>query len=228
MPAVGRVLLGLIVTGTGLIALPALAAERTISVAGDTWTPAAVEIEVGDTVTWKSPTGFHDLVFADGAQGHDTPGSGWTFSRRFDAAGTVRFRCTVHSEGFTDGMSGAVTVHAAASPYVAPGSTPQPTSTPSATPTPSLIESLRIRVRRRVATATIRLTHAARVTGSLSRSPLAGGRYRKVGAIRAEELPAGTSRFVVRRSSSKRLPRGRYRVRLSTGADGLTLDFRVK
>ena len=220
-----------LVTAAAALTVPAVAAERTVTNDGDTWTPAALSITAGDTVTWSASSGFHDLAFSDGAPGRADPGSGWTATRRFDAVGTVRFRCTVHSTSFTDGMTGTVSVAAAPVATSSPSAYVSPAwaTAPVATRAPSTIESVRIRVRRRVATATVRVTHATRLTGTLARRPLRGARrYRSVGAMRAAELRAGRNVFVVRRrTGAQRLARGRYRLWLDTGSDRRTTTFRV-
>jgi plastocyanin len=68
------------------------------------FTPAAMHIHVGDTVTWEwkdSPVP-HNVTFATFSS--PTQDSG-TFSHRFDSAGTFTYSCTIHTQ-----MTGTVTV----------------------------------------------------------------------------------------------------------------------
>ena len=69
------------------------------------FTPAAIQVPAGTTVTW---------AFKDGFVPHDVAGDGWTsgeprrsgtFTHTFDRPGTYPYRCTVH-----DGMTGRVVV----------------------------------------------------------------------------------------------------------------------
>jgi plastocyanin len=69
------------------------------------FTPAAIEVPAGTTVTWE---------FEDGFVPHDVSGDGFSsggpqrkgsFTHTFDAPGTFPYRCTLH-----DGMTGQVIV----------------------------------------------------------------------------------------------------------------------
>ena len=69
------------------------------------FTPPAIQVAAGTTVTW---------AFKDGFVPHDVAGDGWTsgeprrsgtFTHTFDRPGTYPYRCTVH-----DGMTGRVVV----------------------------------------------------------------------------------------------------------------------
>jgi plastocyanin len=68
------------------------------------FTPAAVEVPAGTTITWR---------FSDGSVPHNVAGDGFssptestgTFTHRFDRPGTYDYRCTLHS-----GMRGRVIV----------------------------------------------------------------------------------------------------------------------
>lgn len=77
---------------------------------GTAFTPASTTVTATDTlVLWGFADGPHDLVFEDGAP-NPGPRSSGTFTRNYAAvaAGTHRFRCTVHSTSFTAGMVGTV------------------------------------------------------------------------------------------------------------------------
>jgi plastocyanin len=69
-----------------------------------TYSPRAIEVPAGTTVTW---------TFADGNTPHDVKGVGFqsevlrsgTFEHTFDAPGTYDYRCTLHAQ-----MTGRVAV----------------------------------------------------------------------------------------------------------------------
>jgi plastocyanin len=76
-----------------------------VSAKDNRFSPPAIEVPAGTTVTWR---------FEDGFVPHDVAGDGWTsgepkrdgrFTHTFDRAGTYPYRCTVH-----DGMTGRVIV----------------------------------------------------------------------------------------------------------------------
>jgi plastocyanin len=106
--------LALAVVALLVFAAPASAADKTIAAAGPeaepVWSPSAVAVDVGDTVTWSftGSTVAHNV--------HATT-SNWTFSTptgtgqapvayTFTASGTYTFECTIHP----DSMRGTVTV----------------------------------------------------------------------------------------------------------------------
>ena len=72
------------------------------------FTPAAIQVPAGTTVTWAFRDGFvpHDVV-ADGFNSGKPRRKG-TFAHTFDRPGTYAYRCSVH-----DGMTGRVVVTAA-------------------------------------------------------------------------------------------------------------------
>jgi len=71
------------------------------------FTPPAIEVPAGTTVTWAFEDGFvpHDVT-ADGFSSGDPQRSG-SFTHTFDQPGTYPYRCTLH-----DGMTGRVVVTA--------------------------------------------------------------------------------------------------------------------
>jgi len=92
-------------------ALPAGAAEHQVRVMSDFFSPATLEIEVGDRVTWTNESGQHnvradDLSFRSGEPAFPP----WSFSHTFDTAGDVRYHCQVHGSIGGLGMSGVVRV----------------------------------------------------------------------------------------------------------------------
>jgi plastocyanin len=104
------------------------AANVTVTARDFFWSPDAVEIQVGDTVTWTNAQGFHNVLLGDSRL--NQPGfpadPSWNPPPQvtFDTPGSYTFVCEVHP-----GMTGRVQVA---------GGEPTPTPTPTATPTPSV------------------------------------------------------------------------------------------
>jgi plastocyanin len=72
------------------------------------FTPAAIQVPAGTTVTWRFEDGFvPHYVKADGFTSGDPQRKG-TFTHTFAQPGTYPYHCTVH-----DGMTGRVVVTAA-------------------------------------------------------------------------------------------------------------------
>jgi len=100
------------------------AANVTITARDFFWSPDAVEIQVGDTVTWTNAQGFHNVLLGDSRL--NQPGfptdAAWNPPPQmtFTTPGSYTFVCEVHP-----GMTGTVTVA---------GGEPTPTPTPTATP----------------------------------------------------------------------------------------------
>jgi plastocyanin len=94
-------------TTTGPPTEPPLAA--TVTTPGETFSPAAVTIRAGGTVTWQFTGGTrHNVTFNGNAPtGGNIPDTdaGGSAQRTFAAAGTYAYTCTRHS-----GMNGSVTV----------------------------------------------------------------------------------------------------------------------
>ena len=84
-------------------AKPVVGAQRVVA-KNMVFTPLAVEVPAGTTVTWS---------FEDGSVPHNVKGDGFasetrsrgTFSHRFERAGDYRYRCDLHA-----GMEGRVVV----------------------------------------------------------------------------------------------------------------------
>ena len=79
---------------------------NSVSVSDNFFSPVAVQVPVGTTVTWTWASGAsaHNVTFTDGQASGDKTG-GATFSRTFNAAGTFAYHCTIHP-----GMDGSVIV----------------------------------------------------------------------------------------------------------------------
>jgi plastocyanin len=112
--------------GSVLASTPALGANQTVTAAtsgtSNTFTPADVTVDQGDTVTWNNIGGTHNVRFDDGSyvQPPAPQAAPWTVLRTFIETGTFRYYCALHGGPGGVGMSGTVTV--AAVPYPRPGS----------------------------------------------------------------------------------------------------------
>lgn len=121
----GGVVVAALVGGT------ALAADQSVAISGQSYSPASVTVSVGDTVTWTNSDAMAHTATADDAS-WDTGnigGSGGTGAVTFATAGTFPYHCDIHPQ-----MTGTVTVEAAAATTApAAGATTPPTDTsPSA------------------------------------------------------------------------------------------------
>lgn len=77
-----------------------------VSIAGFAFSPAAVTVNVGGTVTWTHADGAPHTVTADGGAFESARmGQGDTFSNTFPAAGSFPYHCAIHPS-----MTGTVTV----------------------------------------------------------------------------------------------------------------------
>lgn len=77
-----------------------------VSLAGRVFTPATLEVSVGDTVTWVNDDDTEHTVTANGgAFDSGELAEGATFSYTFDAPGEFAYRCLFH-----DGMQGTIVV----------------------------------------------------------------------------------------------------------------------
>lgn len=75
---------------------PAAVGAR-VSIANFAFTPAALEIKAGQSVTWINDDGApHGLAYADGAPGTSLLLPGAQFTRRFDVPGSYSYSCPVH------------------------------------------------------------------------------------------------------------------------------------
>jgi plastocyanin len=107
-----------------LLAVPARAANFDVAAGGTdlVFTPATLNIQVGDTVTWHNAGGFHSVVADDNSFSDGPPSSDpWMFVHTFTTAGTVGYHCAEHGAPGV-GMFG--TIHVAATgppPTLHPG-----------------------------------------------------------------------------------------------------------
>jgi plastocyanin len=98
--------------GLGLFAYsstPVQAADTTVSIENFSFSPAAISVQAGDTVTWvNNDTVAHTATATDGSfdTGPIDPGS--SASITFSTAGTFSYMCSIHPS-----MTGSVDVAAA-------------------------------------------------------------------------------------------------------------------
>jgi plastocyanin len=87
-------------------------ANVTVTASNYKFTPAVVEINVGDTVTFKNAEGHHNVVADDESYLSGSPSNEkWTFEHTYTSAGTFGYFCAPHgSPG--NGMFGTVHVNA--------------------------------------------------------------------------------------------------------------------
>jgi len=121
-----------------VFAAPAWAETKTVNLTADnTYSPAAITINEGDTVQFVWQGGFHDVVFADGpSSGSPTGDVGATYSRTFTVAGSYGYICTVHE---ALGITGTVTVQAAQTGGTTTTTTTAPSSMPFTGPEDSIL-----------------------------------------------------------------------------------------
>ena len=59
--------------------------------------PKVIEVQAGETVTWRNEDNFTHTVQVDGQEDHEV-GKGESVSITFDMPGTYRYVCTLHSK----------------------------------------------------------------------------------------------------------------------------------
>lgn len=116
-----RKLAGFLLALAVLVAAPVWSANVDVTVGGigTVFTPATVDIHVGDTVTWRNAGGLHNVAADNGSFSNSVSTSAWTFSHTFNSAGTFGYHCQEHG-GPGVGMFGTVRVTSAAGPLSAP------------------------------------------------------------------------------------------------------------
>jgi len=114
------------------------AATVDVALQDNAFNPAAITINVGDTVNWDwaGSSNPHSVTSDDGTTfesggSHSAP---FTFSHTFNAAGTFGYHCTVHGSA-GQGMFGTITVaQQPATSTPAAGATNTPAAAASSTP----------------------------------------------------------------------------------------------
>jgi plastocyanin len=92
----------------GIIAGPALAANRSVTIAGFAFAPATVTVSVGDRVTWRNDDDTTHTATSGSAWSTGNISPGTSKSITFTRAGTYDYICAIHPT-----MSGRVVVRAA-------------------------------------------------------------------------------------------------------------------
>ena len=84
----------------------------TVSTTTNTYSPAVVFVQPGDTVTWTFAGGPmpHNVQADDGSYQSPVLSTPWTFSHTFPTAGTSRYYCVLHGGPGGTGMAGQVIV----------------------------------------------------------------------------------------------------------------------
>jgi plastocyanin len=102
-----------------LVTASTFAADHRVTVGGsaNVFNPKTLTINAGDTVTFISAGGFHNVVandnsFTSGAAS-DEP---FSFVHQFDNAGTFGYYCEIHGSPSGAGMAGSITVNDTAPP----------------------------------------------------------------------------------------------------------------
>ena len=78
------------------VAVPAVAASRTVVIDGTAFAPTQLSVQRGDRVTWVNKDPFPHTATAKGAfdSGSIAAGASWTWVA--DKAGTFDYVCTLH------------------------------------------------------------------------------------------------------------------------------------
>ncbi len=115
--------------GGGSAGSAGTATSATVSIGDDFFSPTAVRIAAGGTVTFRNEGGDEHSATSSGGGPIDSGalGGGASYRATFPSAGTFAFLCIFHSD-----MRGTVTVVAPAGAAATP--TPSPTPAPTATP----------------------------------------------------------------------------------------------
>ena len=100
-----------------LLATPAWSATFDVTVGGvnTVFTPATLDVHVGDTVRWHNAGGFHNVLADDSSFGTSVSSDAWTFSHTFNSAGTFGYYCEQHGSPGA-GMFGTIRVAAVTPP----------------------------------------------------------------------------------------------------------------
>lgn len=116
-----------------IAASPARAATHQVSIQGLAFSPAAISVAVGDTVTWTNNDTVPHTASSTTAALFDSGNlvTGASFSFTFATPGTYSYRCNIHTE-----MTGSVVVSATAA-----GTIPSAGTTPAAPATGSGLTS---------------------------------------------------------------------------------------
>ena len=116
-----------------LLCASADAAIVPVSIVNNTFDPADITVQPGDTVRWTWVNGFHSTRSDTGIWSSAESFPPFTFDFTFPSVGNFPYYCSQHGAPGGVGMSGIVRVQ---SPTATPTQTPTPTVTPTPTITP--------------------------------------------------------------------------------------------
>ena len=85
-----------ILAATALFAVPAFAADHTVTIEGMKFSPASLSIAAGDTVTFVNNDSAPHTATAEGTFDTGRLNQGQSAQVTFDAAGSFAYICTVH------------------------------------------------------------------------------------------------------------------------------------
>ena len=82
-----------------------------VSIRDFSFSPSAISVKVGTTVTWtNNGPSAHTTTSDGGAWDSGTLGAGGTFQHTFMQTGTFGYHCTIHPPSLYPGFMGTVTV----------------------------------------------------------------------------------------------------------------------
>ena len=114
------VIVGIIALCVSVVTHYAAAATENVSAQDNSFSPASVTIDEGDTVHWTNDgDNPHTVTANDDSFDSGTLLSGQSFDQTFNTAGTYGYFCEVHGQS----MSGTVVVRSASSGSPTPGQT---------------------------------------------------------------------------------------------------------
>ncbi|WP_154223532.1 cupredoxin domain-containing protein [Marinicella rhabdoformis] len=104
-----------------------IAADQTVIVNSNNFSPRDITVSVGDTVTFTNQGGFHNVISDDGTSNNnafrcangcdgDVGGNGdaasnsWSFSLTFFSEEMIGYYCGIHGSSGGNGMSGTINV----------------------------------------------------------------------------------------------------------------------
>ena len=209
---------GVLLTGVvaALPAGPAGAAVERVQMAGTGFTPARVQIGVGDSVVWEAADGRHTVTARDGSFDSSSRGAmaeGDEYRWRFRIPGTYAYFCRVHR---SQGMQGTVVVVDRSAPTTTSRLTPvtaaattsstAPTTTTTTAPT----------------TTTTTTTRPLATSSTTSRSMATATTEPKVTPIEPQEPPALNPAAPVLGAGGDALPEAQAAARRAEAEDDPT------
>jgi plastocyanin len=134
--AAGVVAAAFVLVGAAAVVLglssPAAASNHAVMIEQYAYSPAALTVEQGDTVTWTNHDSVqHDVLVTSGPATFQSPmlGQGQSWSHTFTVAGSYSYICSVHPD-----MRGSVTARAKATAAPKPAQTKKAAPAPAAAP----------------------------------------------------------------------------------------------